>query len=249
MSPKEAVVWKAEQSIMKLFKQQCSSMKHLKEFHAHIIHAGFHQNTLVLGKILVFCAASSSSHIMNYALSIFDSIHKPDAFLCNTMIRGFGNNNQPHNAIHFYQKMHHIGVRPDSFTFTFLHKIVSDTGLGSITLRKQLHCNILKLGLETHSHITNSLMHMYGMLKDIQTAHHLFEEMLTTNATSTHLVVAWNSIIHCHAYCRSYKEALNPFTRMLQSGRVQPDDATLVVTLAACGANVHCMEGIKHQWC
>ena len=36
--------------------------------------------------------------------------------------------------------------------------------------------------------------------------------------------------------CANYNEAFDLFTRMLSSG-MQPDDATLVVTLSACLAN------------
>ncbi|MCI28932.1 pentatricopeptide repeat-containing protein, partial [Trifolium medium] len=51
-------------------------------------------------------------------------------------------------------------------------------------------------------------------------------------------LVSWNSILDCHVYCANYNQALDLFARMLQhSGtELQPDDATLVVTLSACGA-------------
>lgn len=248
MSPKDATFWKAQRSLMTLFKQ-CSTMNHLKELQAHIFHAGFHHNNLVIGKMILFCAAVSGgdADMMNYAVSIFDRIEKPDTFLCNTMIRGFGNTNQPEKAIDFYQRMMQQGKKADSFTFTFLFKIIGSGKLGSITLGKQLHCNTLKLGFKTHTYVRNSLMHMYGMLKDIETAHRLFEEMPPNHAED---LVAWNSIIDCHVRCGNYNEALNLFTRMLQSGGIQPDDATLVVTLSACGA-VGALEfgsWIHHSW-
>lgn len=72
-------------------------------------------------------------------------------------------------------------------------------------------------------------MHMYGMVKDIETAHHLFEEIPNED------LVAWNSIIDCHMHCGNYKQAHHLFCRMVQNG-LQPNDATLVVTLSACGA-------------
>ncbi|TKY53822.1 Pentatricopeptide repeat-containing protein [Spatholobus suberectus] len=226
MSPKDGAFWKAQQSLLTLFKR-CSSTKHLKEMHGRIVQSGFHKNPLVVGKIIEFCAVSGHGD-MNYAVTVFDMIHKPDAFMWNTMIRGLGKTSQPQKAIDMYRRMQGKGhVAPDNFTFSFLLKIIG--GLGSVTLGKQLHCSILKLGLETHTYVRNSLMHMYGMVKDIETAHHLFEEIPNAD------LVAWNSIIDCHVRCRNYKEALHLFTRMLQS-RTRPDDATLVVTLSACGA-------------
>ncbi|XP_057447359.1 pentatricopeptide repeat-containing protein At4g21065-like [Lotus japonicus] len=228
MSPKDATLWKAQQTLMTLFNR-CSTMNHLKEIHARIYQTGFHQNHLVVGKIIVFCAVSVPAGDMNYAVSVFDRVDKPDAFLWNTMIRGFGNTNQPEKAVLFYKRMQQgePHVVPDTFTFSFLLKIVG--GLGSVVLGKQLHCSTLKLGVENHAHVRNSLIHMYGVMKDIETAHQLFEEMLNKD------LVAWNSIIDCLVCCGKYNEALDFFTRMVQSG-MRPDDATFVVTLSACGA-------------
>ncbi|XP_027339496.1 pentatricopeptide repeat-containing protein At1g59720, chloroplastic/mitochondrial-like [Abrus precatorius] len=226
MSPKDGVLWKAQQNLLS-FMKRCWSIKHLKEIHARIIHTGFHHNLLLVGKIIEFCAVSEHAD-MDYALSVFDNIHKPDAFIWNTMIRGFGKTKQPEKAIHYYKKMQRNAyVAPDTFTFSFVLKITG--GLGSVTLGKQLHCSILKLGFQTHTYVRNSLMHMYGIVTDIKTAHQLFEEIPNPD------LVAWNSIIDCHVYCRNYKGALGIFIRMLQTG-MQPDDASLVVTLSACGA-------------
>ncbi|KAG4383103.1 hypothetical protein GLYMA_13G001700v4 [Glycine max] len=227
MSPKEAAFWKAQQSVLTLFKQ-CSSMKHLKEMHARVVQSGFGKTPLVVGKIIEFCAVSGQGD-MNYALRVFDRIDKPDAFMWNTMIRGFGKTHQPYMAIHLYRRMQGNGDVPaDTFTFSFVLKIIAGLEC-SLKFGKQLHCTILKLGLDSHTYVRNSLMHMYGMVKDIETAHHLFEEIPNAD------LVAWNSIIDCHVHCRNYKQALHLFRRMLQSG-VQPDDATLGVTLSACGA-------------
>jgi len=228
MSPKDGAFWKAEQSVLRLLKQ-CSSMKQLKEIQGRAVQSGFHKSPLVVGKIIEFCAVSGHGDI-NYAVRVFDRIDKPDVFIMNTMIRGFGMARQPEKAIDLFKTMLQGKcdvAALDTFTFSFILKIIA--GLRSVTLGKQLHCNILKLGLQTHTYVRNSLMHMYGMVKDIETAHHLFEEIPNAD------LVAWNSIINSHVLCRNYTQALHLFVKMLRSG-LQPDHATLVVTLSACGA-------------
>ncbi|KAI4343896.1 hypothetical protein L6164_011191 [Bauhinia variegata] len=213
------------QRIMSLFKQ-CSNMKHLNQIHARIIQSGFDQNLFLIGKIIAFCAASGNGD-MDYAVSVFDRIENPDAFIWNTMIRGFAKSNQPRKAFHFYRRMQEEGEIVDNFTLSFLLKVSG--GLGSVSLGKQLHCDTSKRGLEAHVFVRNTLIHMYGMLKEDKTAHQLFEEIPNAD------LVAWNSIIDCHVCCGNYKQALDLFRRMVQSG-IQPDDATLVVTLSACAA-------------
>lgn len=104
MSPKEAAFWKAQQSVLTLFKQ-CSSMKHLKEMHARVVQSGFDKTPLVVGKIIEFCMVSGHGD-MTYAVRVFDRIDKPGAFMWNTMIRGFGKTHQPDKAIDLYKRMH-----------------------------------------------------------------------------------------------------------------------------------------------
>ncbi|WJX30369.1 hypothetical protein P8452_18919 [Trifolium repens] len=234
MTPKPIAFWKTQQTLINLINYHCFTTQHLKQIHARIILTGFHHNLILAGKLIMFCAVSNNQPMMNYALSVFHTIHKPDTFLWNAMIRGFGNSNQPQKAIHFYKTMqlasNQYYVIPDTFTFSFLLKIIARFGF--ITLGNQLHSTIFKFGLQTHTYVMNSLIHMYGMFKDIQVAHYLFEEMPKPD------LVSWNSIIDCHVYCGNYNQALHLFARMLyHSGmELQPDAATLVVTLSACAA-------------
>lgn len=211
------------QRIMALFKL-CSSLRDLEQIHARIIRIGFDQNLFVIGKIIQFCAVSEQGD-MDYAASVFPTIENPDGFIWNTMIRGFGNTNRPIKAFEFYRRMLARGEVADNFTFSFMLKV--SWQLGSLKLGRQLQCNVLKLGLESHVFVKNTLLHMYGMHNDIKTARLLFDEMSSPG------LVAWNTIIDCHVYCGRCKEALDLFLRMLQSG-IQPDEATLVVTLSAC---------------
>lgn len=214
-----------EERVMSVFKQ-CERMKHLEQLHAHVIQTGLEQNLFVMGKIIVFCAVSEGGS-MDYALRVFGKIENPDGFLWNTMIRGLGRTRQPEKAFEFYKRMQVKGEVLDNFTYSFLVKVCGQ--LGSDLLGKQIHCNVLKHGLEEHVFVRNTLVHMYGMFKDIEAATHLFEEMPKS------YLVAWNTIIDCNVYCGRYKEAIELFFRMLQSG-LKPDDATFVVTLSACAA-------------
>lgn len=214
-----------EQNLMFLFKQ-CSTLKHLNQLHARIIRLGFDQNLFVIGKLIDFCAVSDHGD-MNYAVDVFDRIENPDGFLWNTMIRGFGRIRKLLMAFEFYKRMLEKGIEADNFTFSFLLKITGQ--LGSIMLGKQLHVNILKLGLDSHVYVRNTLIHMYGRLKDVNIARNLFDELPKTD------LVAWNAVIDCHVSCGMYNEALDLFLQMLQSG-VEPDEATLVVTVSACSA-------------
>ncbi|KAI7986933.1 Pentatricopeptide repeat-containing protein [Camellia lanceoleosa] len=215
-----------EQTLFSLFKQ-CSTIKHVKQIHAHLVHTGLDQNLYLVGKIIVFCAVSEHGS-MDYAVSVFENTENPDGFLWNTMIRGFGRTNQVYKVFDYFKKMQEMGEKADNFTLSFLLKVSGQ--LGSVVLGKQMHCCTLKHGLETHLFVRNTLVHMYGMLGIPEIAHQLFDEI------SKPELVAWNTIIDCHVHCGNHRKALELFSRMLRSG-VEPDDVTLVVTLAACSAS------------
>ncbi|KAF4360231.1 hypothetical protein G4B88_016220 [Cannabis sativa] len=218
-------VFEKLQWVMSLFKL-CSTMKDLNQIHGRIIRAGFQQDLFVMGKIVEFCSVGQGRDL-DYALLVLDCVENPDGFLWNTMIRGFGKTNQPQRAFEFYKIMQEKGGKVDSFTCAFLVKVSEQ--LGSDILSKQIHCSCLKHGLDSHVFVRNTLIHMYGMFRDIQNAVKLFDEMSSPD------LVSWNTVLDSYVYCEKHKEGLEHLLRMLKSG-TQPDEATFVVTLSACSA-------------
>lgn len=162
---------------------------------------------------------------MDYAASVFSSIETPDGFLWNTMIRGFGKTDSPERAFEFYKRMQLEGNAADNFTLSFLLKVCGQ--LRWDVLGKQIHCTTVKCGFDFNVFVRNTLIHMYGMFGDAKTALQLFDEMRNPE------LVAWNTIIDSYVSCGKCNEALDLFLRMLGSG-VEPDVATVVVTLSAC---------------
>ncbi|KAL6009087.1 hypothetical protein ACLOJK_022314 [Asimina triloba] len=212
-----------EQSIISLFKT-CSNMIHLKQIHAHIIKTGFAQNIFLVGRLIGFCAVSDGGS-MDYAASVFQHIERPDGFIWNTLIRGYGMANQPHQALGVYKRMLACSVVADNFTLSFLLKICGQ--LKALGLGKQLHCSTIRHGLNSHVYVRNTLIHMYGQLCDLETARRMFAEIPKPD------LVAWNTIIDSCVNCGQCQEALSLFSRMRLSG-FEPDDATLVIILSAC---------------
>ncbi|KAL1814764.1 hypothetical protein ACET3Z_017338 [Daucus carota] len=214
-----------DQTLLSTFKK-CVTLKDVEQVHAQIIQSGLDQNLYLMGKIIVFCAVSDRGS-MDYAASVFKNLENPDGFMWNTMIRGFVRTLQVKNIFGYFKKMQENGEKADNFSFSFLLKVSGQ--LGSVLLGKQIHCSVVKHGLEGHVFVRNTLIHMYGMLKDIDTARQLFDERPGGN------VVTWNVIIDCHVNCGDYKGALECFSRMRRCG-VNFDDVTLVAVLTACSA-------------
>ncbi|KAK4752933.1 hypothetical protein SAY87_021731 [Trapa incisa] len=226
---------------MSLFKK-CSTMRDLKQAHARIITRGLEQSQFHGGKLVGFCAVSDGGD-MDYAVSIFRRFRKPDGFLWNTMIRGFTRSGNQAGAFEYYKEMQSSGFSPDNFTFSFLMKLCGKSML--VLAGEQLHCSALKSGLDSHLFVRNTIMHMYGMFGEIDTARQLFDEMPEPS------LVSWNTILDCYVCCNKFEEALNLFSVMFVSG-IEPDEATLVVIVSACselgalsfGRSIH--DSIRH---
>lgn len=161
---------------------------------------------------------------MCYATRVFNELEMADGFVWNTMIRGFGRCGDVEKAFEFFKKMKVRNVVVDNFTICFLLKICCGLGLG-----KQLHCCVVRYGLDSHVFVRNSLIHMYGTFGDINVAHQLFDEIPEPE------LVAWNSLIDCCVSCGRFHEAIKLFELMIRRGIV-PDEASFVITLSACSA-------------
>lgn len=212
-----------EQRLSSLFRS-CSSMADLKQIHAQIIRTGLDQQVFVVGRIISFCSVSNAGS-MGYAAEVFERVERPDGFLWNTMIRGFGRTGSLREAFLCYRRMREDGKAADNFTFSFLLKTCAQTE--STGLGKQVHGCAVKEGLDSHPHVRNTLIHMYAMSMEVIVARSLFEEMPDKN------LVAWNTIIGGYVHSGQPREALCMFLEMQRCG-LPPDEATLVVVLSAC---------------
>ncbi|XP_020083380.1 pentatricopeptide repeat-containing protein At1g59720, chloroplastic/mitochondrial-like [Ananas comosus] len=212
-----------EETLISLFKS-CSTMRELSQIHAQIISAGFDQHVYVIGRLISFCCVSENGS-MDYASLVFEQLNWPDGFLYNTMIRGLGRVDRDEDALLFFKRMRERGKAADNFTFAFLLKICGH--MTAVELGRQIHCCIVKHGLESNVYVCNTLIHMYGLFREISAASQVFEEITSRD------LVSWNTLIDVYVSCGEYKEALRMFLRMRRDG-FNPDEATLVVTLSAC---------------
>ncbi|CAM8933907.1 unnamed protein product [Rhodiola kirilowii] len=217
-----------EQSFLPIFKK-CITMNQISQLYSLIIRTGFAQNLLLIGKVINFCAVSESGD-MRYATKVFRELESPDGFLWNTMIRGFGRCGDAVEAFEWYKRMRETNVVTDNFTFCFLIKVCGRLGPDEVpVLMKLLHCCVVKHGWDSHVFVRNSLIHMYGMVKEITVARQLFDEIPEPE------LVAWNTMIDCCVSCAEFQEGIKLFELMLKRG-IEPDAASLVIALSACSA-------------
>ncbi|KAG9458553.1 hypothetical protein H6P81_003061 [Aristolochia fimbriata] len=238
-----------EHGLLALLKQ-CSSLKHLDQAYGFMVSRGLDHDNLLLSKFLKTCG---SLDVTRYAFSIFSHKMQPDVYLYNTMIKILSQTEYAKDAVLLYNKLHVLGFRPDTYSFPFVLKAVTNltalevgreihaqpdeiamlaalsacAQLGALELGEWIHNYIDKQGLFRIVPLTNALIDMYAKSGNIRKALEVFENMRHRS------VITWTTMIAGLALHGLGVEALEMFTRM-DRARVRPNDVTFIAILSAC---------------
>ncbi|XP_072992600.1 pentatricopeptide repeat-containing protein At2g01510, mitochondrial [Typha latifolia] len=204
----------------------------LSQLHALILTSGLSHKNGLLTHLLI--SLSSSGHLA-YARDLFDGMHKPRAFLWNTLLRAYVKNQRPDDTISLYHRMRCLGIRPDNFTFPFVLRACAD--LIDVYLGMAVHAVLLRVGLVFDAIVETELMVMYAKLGESDLAEHVFEELGRTDGKD---LIAWNALISAFSQNGHADKALKLFKQMELEG-VEPDSITLVSVISSC-AYLGCLE-------
>ncbi|XAR54855.1 hypothetical protein NMG60_11030170 [Bertholletia excelsa] len=156
--------------------ESCSGvLREFNQVHAQLVVSGLFQHSLVASRVVKKLCSSPST--VSHAIYLFDCFEEPDAFICNTIIRGVVNSNGPHDALNFYyHRMLRRFVLPNHYTFPLLAKVCAEIG-------------IVKFGFELDLFVRNGLIHMYSVCGKLGVARAVFD------MSSDLDLVSWNSMI------------------------------------------------------
>ncbi|XP_052289020.1 pentatricopeptide repeat-containing protein At1g08070, chloroplastic-like [Citrus sinensis] len=132
----------------------------------------------------------------------------------------------PQNAIPLYNKMLSCPSSYNHYTFTQALKACSLAHPHQKAL--EIHAHVIEYGHLHDIFIQNSLLHFYVTVKDIFSAHQIFNSVVFPD------VVSWTTIISGLSKCGFHKEAIDMFCGI----DVKPNANTLVSVLSACSSLV-----------
>ncbi|OMP04051.1 hypothetical protein COLO4_09993 [Corchorus olitorius] len=128
-----------------------------------------------------------------------------------------------------------LHVTPTASNDIILHPIssllLSCANLKSLTSGKQLHAQIILLGLEQHRILVPKLVTFYSAF-DL-----LDEAQLITENSDVLDPLPWNVLISSFVKNKLLEEALSAYKRMVNKG-IRPDNFTYPSVLKACGENL-----------
>ncbi|CAK7345743.1 unnamed protein product [Dovyalis caffra] len=204
----------------------CASLKGLsqgKQIHGRSLMFGFDSVSFVSNALVTMymkCGQCSDAFLVsNDALEL-------NVVACNALITGFVENRQPEKGFEVFRTMYRKGFLPDRFTFVGL----LGTCNSSDDLRRgeHLHCQTIKLKLDSSAFIGNLIITMYSklnLLEEVEKVFRLVEEKD---------LFSWNTFISACSHCNDHEKALGAFKEMLTECSVRPDDFTFASALAAC---------------
>ncbi|KAK4588822.1 hypothetical protein RGQ29_019714 [Quercus rubra] len=118
-------------------------------------------------------------------------------------------------------------MRPNSVTLASV--LQACAGLAALNLGMELHCNILKNGLDGRCRVGSAITDMYAKCGRLDLAHHTFERMSERDS------VCWNSMITSCSQNGKSEEAIDLF-RQMGKGGTKYDCVSISAGLSACAA-------------
>ncbi|XP_072957329.1 pentatricopeptide repeat-containing protein At4g35130, chloroplastic [Typha angustifolia] len=191
--------------------------------HGRLIKLGLDSDLFVCNSLIAMYAKLG---LIDDAEKMFDETSGKDNVSWNSLIDGYVSNGKGQRALVCFKDLLGVpGMNHDKFGI-----------LGALTAcsmellcmqGKQIHCHVIRRGLETDIRIATSIIHMYCKCGDMVSAERVFATMSLRN------VVTWNSLLGGYALSNQSENAFACLIKM-QVEETDPNEVTLLNLLPAC---------------
>lgn len=204
------------------------------QVHSYIVKMGFNLDIPVCNSLLSMYSKCSN---LNDALQVFEGIgNKADIVSWNTLLTACLQQNQAGEVLRLTKLMFASRIMPDHVTLT--NVLVSSGQIASYEVGSQIHCFIMKSGLNLDTSVSNALINMYTKCGSLECARKMFDSIGNPD------IISWSSLIVGYAQAGCGKEAFELFRTMRGLG-VKPNEITFLGILTACSHIGMVEEGLK----
>ncbi|KAL4204934.1 hypothetical protein AMTRI_Chr01g112170 [Amborella trichopoda] len=204
----------------------CSGLTAVKageEIHEHAIMIGWASDIFV-GAALIDMYAKCG--IVGKSREVFDSMHKRDVVVWNSMIAAYGQNGYPLGALNLCREMAASGVRMVTVA-TLVTILSASASHGAMGMGREIHGHAWRHGFDGQDKVRTALIDMYAKCGLVRVARRLFDGL------SEKRVISWNAMIAGYGMHGHACEAMAMFDEMKKSA-AEPDHVTFVGVLSAC---------------
>ncbi|GMY14653.1 pentatricopeptide repeat-containing protein At2g37310 [Fagus crenata] len=212
-----------------------------KQLHARLALFSVTPNNFLASKLITLY--SKSNHLRE-ARNVFDKIPSKNIFSWNALLIGYSLNNMHLDTLKLFLSLvssNLMDVKPDCYTISCALKALSSLFSHS-RLAKEVHCFVLRRGLELDIFVLNALITQYSRCDEIGFARTVFDRMPERD------IVSWNSMIAGYSQAGFYEECKELYREMLGSAGLRPNGMTIVSVLQACGQSKDLIFGMEVHW-
>ncbi|KAI5079202.1 hypothetical protein GOP47_0006873, partial [Adiantum capillus-veneris] len=190
--------------------------------HHHIVSYGFESDT-------VLATALANVHAKNGALTeaykSFKQTKKRDVVSWGALMTGHLQHGYLSSVLELFKEMQHEGMCPDRVIILCILKASSQ--VGSMTMGRFLHDEVLRTGLETDLAVGNTLIDMYGRSGNVDEAHRILQRLPNRDA------VSWNALFAGYV-AHGYDILVFKHFRKMQQEGITASKVTYLCILKAC---------------
>ncbi|KAL6845550.1 hypothetical protein ACP4OV_025045 [Aristida adscensionis] len=195
------------------------------QLHARILKSGLLRTEPYSGTALVGFFGRRGR--FDDALRVFGEMAVRSVVTWNCLISSFVQFGRAYDAVFWFRELVRSGDRLSDGSLVAV--------LPALGLPEQAHGLVKKIGMDSFSAVTNSLLNSYCTCCAIYVAEKLFDELMFRD------VISWNTMITGFARNSFPERAFDIFCSMLRQG-VLPNESTIASVLYACTS----MNGLEH---
>ncbi|TKY61117.1 Pentatricopeptide repeat-containing protein [Spatholobus suberectus] len=202
---------------------QANALRQGKAIHAYSVRKIFSDDVVVATGLLDMYA---KCHHLSYASKIFNIVNQKNEICWSAMIGGYVICDSMRDALALYDDMVHMhGLKPTPVTLASTLRACAK--LTDLNKGKNLHCYMIKSGINSDTTVGNSLISMYAKCGIMDGALRFLDEMITKDTVSYSAIISG-------CVQNGYAEKAVLIFRQMQLSGTDPDSATMIGLLPAC---------------
>ncbi|XP_004293078.1 PREDICTED: pentatricopeptide repeat-containing protein At2g27610-like [Fragaria vesca subsp. vesca] len=193
-----------------------------EQVHGMVVKNGYVAITFVCNSLVNMYFKSG---MVSEARAVFDGMECRDEVTWNTLIAGYVGNGLELEAFEMFYLMGLAGVKFTQPVFVTVIKLCAS--YEELGFARQLHCRVLKSGLESHRNIETALLVAYSKCREMDDAFNMFSMMQGVKS-----VVTWTAMISGYLQNGGTEKGVKLFCEMSREGVRQNDFTYSVIIMA-----------------